>query len=70
MNVEDKAPACVFSDTNWQDRYFAFVVSPLTLQLEMWVCDKTGALAATLPLIKTWFGKGKQFTWTIYTKKI
>ncbi len=65
-----KAPACVFSDTNWQDRYFAFVVSPLTLQLEMWVCDKTGALAAPLPLIKTWFGKGKQFIWTIYTKKL
>lgn len=60
--------SCVFADTNWPEGYFTFVISPLTLQLEMWKSDRSGVLAAPLPLIKTWFGKGKEFTWTVYNK--
>ena len=57
--------ACVFADTNWPQGYFAFVVHPISLNLEVWKSDKTGSLAAPLPLFKTWLGKGKEFTWTI-----
>jgi hypothetical protein len=65
-----RAPACLFADTNWTEKYFAFVVSPKTLKLEMWLSDKTGIFAMPLPLINTWFGKGKPYTWTVYTRKI
>lgn len=65
-----RAPACIFADTNWTAKYFAFVVSPLTLKLEMWLSDRTGIYAMPLPLINTWFGKGKSYTWTVYTRKV
>jgi hypothetical protein len=62
--------ACIFADTNWPQGYFAFVIHPITLNLEVWKSDKIGSLAAPLPLVKTWLGKGKEFAWTLYTNKI
>jgi hypothetical protein len=61
---------CVFADTNWPEAYFTFVVSPLTLQIEVWKSDRTGRFAAPLPLITSWFGKGKEFAWTVYTRMV
>jgi hypothetical protein len=61
---------CIFADTNWPQGYFAFVVHPLTLDLEIWKTDKVGFFASPLPLVKTWLGKGKQFTWILNTNKI
>lgn len=58
---------CVFADTNWPGGYFTFVVSPLTLEIEVWKSDRSGANAAPLHLIHSWFGQGKEFTWTVYT---
>ena len=62
--------ACVFADTNWPEGYFAFVIHPISLNLEVWKSDKTGSIATPLPLVKTWLGKGKEFAWTIFTNKI
>ena len=62
--------ACIFADTNWSEGYFAFVIHPITLNLEVWKSDLTGSFASPLPLVKTWLGKGKEFTWNIYTNKI
>jgi hypothetical protein len=62
--------ACIFADTNWPQSYFAFVIHPISLNLEVWKSDKTGALAVPLPLVKTWLGKGKEFSWNILTNKI
>ncbi len=62
--------ACLFADTNWSQGYFAFVIHPISLNLEVWKSDKTGTLAAPLPVIKTWLGKGKDSVWTVYTNKI
>ncbi|MBS0649299.1 MAG: hypothetical protein JSS10_08770 [Verrucomicrobia bacterium] len=73
LKVADRArelklapPACLFADTNWSQGYFAFVVNPISLNLEIWKTDAAGTLSAPLPLIKTWLGKGKQFVWHIY----
>ncbi|HNA61759.1 MAG TPA: hypothetical protein PKW79_01615 [Rhabdochlamydiaceae bacterium] len=63
-------PVCIFADTNWPSSYFAFVINPCTLVLEVWRTDKTGILGDRLPLVKSWLGKGKDFIWTIYTNKI
>jgi hypothetical protein len=57
----------IFADSNWPGAYFGFVINPITLDLEVWKTDLTGSLATPLPLVKTWLGKGKEFTWTIYT---
>ncbi len=62
--------ACIFADTNWPQGYFAFVIHPITLALEVWKSDKTGTLATPLPMVKTWLGKGKEFSWHVYTNKI
>jgi hypothetical protein len=63
-------PSCIFADTNWSNSYFAFVVNPCNLALEIWKTDRTGTIGAPLPLIKSWLGKGKDFIWTIYTNKL
>jgi hypothetical protein len=57
----------VFADTNWPEGYFTFVVSPLSLQVEVWKSDRLGGMAAPLHLIHSWFGQGKEFSWTVYT---
>jgi hypothetical protein len=62
--------ACIFADTNWPEGYFAFVIHPITLELEVWKSDLIGSFASPLPLVKTWLGKGKEFVWNIYTNKI
>ena len=58
--------ACLFADTNWSQSYFAFVVHPVTLDLEVWKSDRTGCLASPILLVKSWLGKGKDFTWTMF----
>ena len=63
-------PVCIFADTNWPGSYFAFVINPCTLALEVWRTDRTGLLGDRLSLIQSWLGKGKDFIWTIYTNKI
>jgi len=60
--------ACLFADTNWSQGYFAFIIHPISLNLEIWKSDKTGTRATPLPIIKTWLGKGKDFTWRVYTR--
>ncbi|HVX01323.1 MAG TPA: hypothetical protein VHA52_12945, partial [Candidatus Babeliaceae bacterium] len=58
--------SCLFADTNWPQSYFAFVVHPVTQNLEVWNADKTGCVASPLPLVKSWLGKGKDFSWTVF----
>ncbi|MGH7889088.1 MAG: hypothetical protein ACRENF_00890, partial [Thermodesulfobacteriota bacterium] len=62
--------ACLFADTNWPQGYFAFVVHPLTLALEVWKSDRTGCRAFPIPLVKSWLGKGKDFTWALFIKSV
>ncbi len=68
--LKSASPVCVFADTNWPNGYFAFVVNPATSNLEIWKTDKEGRFGEPVPLVKTWMGKGKEFSWTIYTTKI
>jgi hypothetical protein len=62
--------ACLFADTNWSEGYFAFVIHPITLNLEVWKTDKTGTIGFPLPVVKTWLGKGKDFAWTIFINRL
>jgi hypothetical protein len=66
-NLKLAPTACLFADTNWAQGYFSFVVDPLSLRLEIWKTDKTAGLGAPLPLVKSWLGKGKEFTWILFT---
>jgi hypothetical protein len=62
--------ACLFADTNWSEGYFAFVIHPITLNLEVWKSDKMGTIGTPLPVVKTWLGKGKDFAWTIFINRL
>ncbi len=62
--------SCLFADTNWSQGYFAFVIHPITLNLEVWKTDKIGSQGTPLPVVKTWLGKGKEFAWTIFTNSL
>jgi hypothetical protein len=55
----------LFADTNWTDSYFAFLINPGTLDLELWKTNLGGVKGAP---IKGWIGQEKGPPWTIFTR--
>lgn len=57
----------LFADTNWANIHFAFVVSPATLELELWRMDRTGFTGAPMTKWKPWLTGQEKAPWVIYT---
>jgi hypothetical protein len=59
----------IFADSNWIKDYFAFVVSPGSLQLELWSVDFYGISGRPISYWKMWVnGSRKEPQWGIYYK--
>ncbi|MGM0440243.1 MAG: hypothetical protein ACQEP8_03910 [Chlamydiota bacterium] len=57
-----------FADTNWVKDYFAFTVSPLNDELELWRFDCLGRRGYPISYWKHWLNGSRQKpTWGIYT---
>jgi hypothetical protein len=62
-------PPLLFADTNWEGDYFAFVVSPSTLELELWRMNPLGRNGAPMSSWKRWLnGNQKKPDWGLYTQ--
>jgi hypothetical protein len=59
----------IFADSNWVKDYFAFVVSPASLQLELWSVDFYGISGRPISYWKMWVnGSKREPQWGIYYK--
>lgn len=58
---------CIFADPNWVGFYFAFVVNPCTLLLELWRIDKYGVTGHPMKEWKQWLDGSSKESWTLYT---
>lgn len=57
-----------FADSNWAERYFGFVVSPVSLQVELWQLDPTGVDGLPMSSWKPWIDGSGRKPWVIYTR--
>ncbi len=58
----------VFADTNWAHFSFAFVISPLTQELELWRTDRIGSQGfSMMSLWKSSFSTHSQHPWMVFT---
>ena len=56
-----------FADSNWVTDYFAFVINPGTLKLELWRTDITGIKGSPMTHWKQWVdGSRRDLTWGVY----
>jgi len=60
----------LFADTNWTNNYFAFVVNPGTLELELWRMDRTGCVGFPMKEWKSWLTGQEKTPWVIYTNPV
>ena len=58
----------MFADTNWGEWYFAFVLSPATLNLELWRFDMSGLVGFPMTSWKQWLDGSKKIPWKLYTQ--
>ena len=58
----------MFADTNWGEWYFAFVLSPATLNLELWRFDTSGLVGFPMTSWKQWLDGAKKIPWKVYTQ--
>ncbi len=57
----------IIADSNWVKDYFAFLVSPVTCQIEFWAVSFLGTEGRPIPHWKRWFnGSDRSKTWGIY----
>lgn len=56
----------IFADTNWPGYYFAFVVSPATLQLDLWRVSRDGLQGVPMSSWRQWLNGQDKKTWCIY----
>lgn len=58
----------IFADSNWSEResYFAFLVSPATSKIELWLVDRTGNLGRPMHIWEEMWQGDKQRLWTLY----
>lgn len=60
----------LFADTNWQNDYFAFLVSPATLELEFWRLTPASLKGAPMSIWKNYLnGTVKSPNWGVYINK-
>ncbi len=60
----------IFADTNWEHWYFAFLVHPITLQLDLWCVDEWGIEGFPLLAWQKWWNGGAKEMWTIYANPL
>ena len=59
----------IFADSNWVKDYFAFVVSPATIELELWSVDYYGTEGKPISHWKMWLnGAKREPKWGIFSK--
>lgn len=60
-----------FADTNWVTDFFAFVINPGTLKLELWRTDITGTKGNPMTHWKQWVdGSRRDLTWGVYLNPV
>lgn len=57
-----------FADTNWGEFYFAFILSPATLNLELWRFDINGQVGFPMTSWKKWLDGSGNSPWKVYTR--
>lgn len=61
-------PPWIFADTNWEKFYFAFVVSPATLELELWRTDRIGLTGAPMTEWAPYLTGEPSGRWSLYLR--
>jgi hypothetical protein len=61
-------PPLIFADTNWPNFFFAFLVNPGTLALELWRTDSTGTYGMPMTSWKPFINGKERKTWGLYTR--
>jgi hypothetical protein len=57
----------IFADSNWVKDFFAFVVSPVSQQIELWSTNAYGTEGAPISAWKHWLnGSRRDRTWGVY----
>lgn len=59
--------ALIFADTNWANTYFAFVINPGTLELDLWRTDRTRFVGSPMESWRPWLTGQEKTPWTIFT---
>jgi len=67
LGIEAPAPL-LFADTNWPWTFFAFLVSPITLKIELWRTNKSGTKGFSMNSWKRYFDGSSKSIWTILTQ--
>ena len=56
----------IFADSNWVKDFFAFLVSPVTQEIELWSVNAYGTEGRSIPHWKPWLnGSRKDVTWGV-----
>lgn len=58
----------IFADTNWSNFFFAFLVNPGTLSLELWRTDHTGSYGLPMLQWKPYVNGQEKKTWGVFTR--
>lgn len=58
----------IFADTNWPNFFFAFLVNPGTLSLELWRTDSTGTYGMPMTNWKQFMNGSVKKTWGVFTR--
>ncbi|MES2345252.1 MAG: hypothetical protein V4494_04875 [Chlamydiota bacterium] len=61
-------PPLIFADTNWPNFFFAFLVNPGTLSLELWRTDRTGAYGMPMYQWKSYVNGKQKKSWGVFTR--
>jgi hypothetical protein len=61
-------PPLIFADTNWPNFFFAFLVNPGTLSLELWRTDSTGTYGMPMYQWKSYVNGKQKKSWGIFTR--
>lgn len=56
------------ADTNWSGNYFAFVVNPGTLQLDLWRMNKALTKGVPMSQWRQWLNGQQKQPWTLFTQ--
>lgn len=58
----------IWADTNWVDRYFAFLVNPGTSRLDLWRVDYLGTAGSPMGQWRRWMDGSTRDEWLLYTR--
>jgi hypothetical protein len=58
----------IWADTNWVDRYFAFLVNPGTSKLDLWQVDYLGSMGRPMAQWNRWIDGSAGEEWLLYIR--